>query len=154
MALDTEPSLPANTWPTEPPNPCAPVQNPPWDAWLEPWTEGDWEENHLATWFFFVGMMLWEVQEGLHRATDLAYYLPPDRFLRQALEWFLTSEPPKRPPAHHHRKLATWERRQVGIECYLTALLAREQQLDMAEFARGGRPGMAIAGTGTMRMQG
>jgi len=123
------------------PNPCLPVDALPWGDWQAPWervldddddAERSWntEAERLTYWLFCVGMMLWEIEEGLHPATDITIYVPETRWLKWALRWVQEAEPDKPPPRHHHRKRASWKRRQLGVLCLETALLGMRNGLE------------------------
>ncbi len=71
------------------PNPCMPVDALPWGDWSLPWERGredddgpelhpDSEPMRLGYWLFCLGMMLWEIEEGLHPATDITIYTRED----------------------------------------------------------------------------
>jgi hypothetical protein len=107
------------TWPPNPPDPAAWVDNPPWDRWAEPpcWRDDDgWasaQERQISFWFFCIGMILWEIQEGFHPAEDVLCYPPPGCWREQARVWFEGACAP--PPPRGHKRKAAWRARQAGI---------------------------------------
>jgi len=113
-------------WPPDPPDPAAWVDHPPWDRWEEPapWRDEslpwDSEEERLATWFFDVGMILWEIQSGYHVPDDAARFLPAERWRARALTWLGSACAP--PPTRGHRRKAAWRARRDGIAALCAAL--------------------------------
>lgn len=119
-------------WPPDPPDPAAWVNDPPWDRWKEPdrwWGPDDWrgeQEQEIATWFFSVGMILWEIQEGFHRPEDVRYYLPPARWWERARAWFDAAGAPA--PRRGHKRKAAWQARQAGVASMREALGERAEE--------------------------
>ncbi len=129
-------------WPETLPNPWQPVDELPWDRWCGPWRDEDREPDPLGSWFFCAGMILWEIQDGLHPPYDAVLYMPEDEWLDLILEWLMGADPGKPPPLHHRRRLAAWKRRQAGVNCYIAAMLARKSRLMLDAWAGSGAVGM------------